>query len=433
METTDLTSGREKLLVAGDKTTKYGEETNATSVAVGKSTRLASSVQALQGRQRAEMEDPIVDDSGLSERTCYSSCKQYTDLYYQDATLLEHFGYFCALALASYMGSIIRLYLKRLNEWSAWSLFPSFYTQIVGSFMLGFAMKFKEPVERRSKILYVAYATGLCGSITSFSSWNNEAVAVLLNVTQQGAFISYTPVLSGAARVVNWLTILIMGFAMPISSLQFGHALATYFAELALPRTRNRGGGAGGRHGMNRSTMLASTAMSSLTVEVKSGSGSRVKYQVLAAVALWITATILLLTIFSFFENENISDATDLRFLCIFSMLGTYIRWHLSPLNKAFVNKFMIGTFLVNVVGGWLQGAVLVVEEFELVNQNNTIAVGALDGVVYGFTSCLTTVSTFASELNGMSFGYGILYGSSSVLFAQTGIVVIRGLVKWLS
>ena len=54
-----------------------------------------------------------------------------------------------------------------------------------------------------------------------------------------------------------------------------------------------------------------------------------------------------------------------------------------------------------------------------------------LQGVQDGFCGCLTTVSTWVSEINGLKRRHGWLYAFASVMGALSLMVVIMGSVRW--
>ena len=61
-------------------------------------------------------------------------------------------------------------------------------------------------------------ATGLCGSITTFSTWNVAAMKVLLGYPGSDV--------EGAAKVWTWLTILIVGLAAPYGAFIYGRDIS---------------------------------------------------------------------------------------------------------------------------------------------------------------------------------------------------------------
>lgn len=323
-------------------------------------------------------------------------CKKYV----QKGTCWEHVIYLLALSVASYAGVIARIYLAKLSQWDGVTLFPSLYAEMVGTAIMGFIISHKRLLEKNHSAVYQAIATGLCGSITTFSSWNSEATTVLIQENESPP--------DNAQRMIGWVTILLLGFGMPVASLLFGKHLA-YLS----PWCDRRQGDPSENEPKAQSAprgCLCSAAHCSIAESI-------------LIVALWVFSTVLV-TFLPFYFNQS-----DLMFSCVFSFAGTYTRWHLAPLNAVF-KDFKLGTFLVNVLGSWILGATLVLKK-HFGGQLDELGVAALTGLTTGFCGCLTTVSTFAVELTSISLRGAYIYGLCSVVLAQLGLVIIRGVYLW--
>ncbi len=310
--------------------------------------------------------------------------------YRQKGSLYEHAVYFACLATASYAGVLIRIYLSELANWDGVALFPSLYPQIVGTLIMGFICSHKRLLATRHAFFYQAIATGLCGSITTFSSWNSEAVSSLLQTGQNPP--------DNIVRVLAWGTTLFLGVGMSSASLSVGRHLALLSPWSDSKRRRP-----------------PSTKTSSPCCNVSTVEGT-------VFLSLWIVATLLVAVV------PYVLGRQELVFTCILASFGTYVRWHLAPLNSAFLNKFKLGTFLVNVGGAWLLGGVVCVRDLYT---EEPLLHDALVGLATGFCGCLTTVSTFALELSSLPVKSSYLYAFTSIALAQLGLVLIRGTVQW--
>ena len=310
--------------------------------------------------------------------------------YFQKGTCCKHITYFFALSVASYAGVIVRIYLAKLAEWNGVQLFPSLYAEIVGTAIMGFIIMHKKLLEKKHGAVYQAIATGLCGSITTFSSWNSEATSVLLQADDPP---------DNARRFIGWITVLLLGAGMPVASLLFGKHLARLspWCDVRMKDPED----------------WQSTP--------RRGGCSIVENIVIAV--LWVCSTVLV-TFLPFYFSQ-----LGLMFSCVFSFAGSYTRWHLAPLNAMFID-FKLGTFLVNVLGSWILGATVILRE-RFGSQLNQFGLAALTGVTTGFCGCLTTVSTFAVELSTLSLRGTYIYGLCSVVLAQLGLVIIRGVYQW--
>ena len=316
-----------------------------------------------------------------SSKCCY-------DLY-QKASCTEHVGFFCALSVASYFGILARIYLTELAKWNGLPLFPAFYSEVVGTAIMGLVLSHKQLLEKNHKLTYQALATGLCGSLTTFSSWNNDAATVLIQYGEDDP--------DNITRVIGWATVLIVGFGMPIAALRFGEHIG-YLSPWADQRT--------GEKVYKPQKNVART------------------FEIASYIIFWAVATSVVVVVPLVFFNRH-----DFMFSFVLASLGAYLRWHLSPLNSVF-QHFKLGTFIVNVFGTWVLGAAYLLDHHH--DEQAGIEVkGMLYGVTAGFCGCLTTVSTFAVELTTLPLAGTYLYGLSSVLAAQAGLIVIRGTYWW--
>lgn len=316
--------------------------------------------------------------------------------YVQKAGLRQHASFFFALSLASYVGVIVRIFLGQLKRWNGVPLFGAFYAEIVGTAIMGFVAAHKRVLQAHPAV-YQGLATGLCGSITTFSSWNSEAAIVLLQLNNNTN--SEAP--DNATRVIGWATVILLGLGMPAAALAFG----SHVAALS-PLSDRRRPSSTEEEGEERRAVLSPRC--------------RALEDAFILIA-WLLASGLVVVLPLYFEQY------DLLFSVAFATPGTYLRWHLAPLNAALSN-FKLGTFAVNILGAWLLGGVLVVQSHF---DDGALGAAALVGVVNGFCGCLTTVSTFAVELTSLPLRSAYLYGLLSLLTAQAGLVVILGSYFW--
>ncbi|KAJ3396927.1 hypothetical protein HDU92_001500 [Lobulomyces angularis] len=75
--------------------------------------------------------------------------------------------------ISSVFGVFIRVKLLTLKNFNA--TFTIIYPQIFGTFLMGFFSRNKNYFTKGYLLLYTGLATGLCGSITTFSSWILDA------------------------------------------------------------------------------------------------------------------------------------------------------------------------------------------------------------------------------------------------------------------
>ena len=340
----------------------------------------------------AAREEQLVDVSSGSvgiNITTQESPKQHS--YRQRGRLDEHIVYFCSLAVATYAGLFTRVYLAELSRWNGVPLFGSLYPQMVGSAVMGFVINHK--VLLSHFFLYQAITTGLCGSITAFSAWNLEAVSSLLQTGQVPP--------DNTARIFGWVTTLLLGFGMSTGALTIGRHLAL-LSPWSDSKRKNK-------------PVLSTKRVSNLRA---------VEGDVF--VCVWIILSMLIVVILFILERR------DFVFSCLLATIGTYIRWHLSPLNSAF-QSFKLGTFLANIAGSLLLGCMAYAKDQYAEGE---LAHDILTGMATGLCGCLTTVSTFAVELFALSAHStrsSYIYAATSIGVAQVGLIVVKGTLQWTS
>jgi fluoride ion exporter CrcB/FEX len=78
---------------------------------------------------------------------------------------------FTALVPVSILGVLIRIGLNLLETYDGAPVFYLAYAQFIGCVIMGVVVKKKDYLIKRYLPLQIALSTGLCGSITTFSSW----------------------------------------------------------------------------------------------------------------------------------------------------------------------------------------------------------------------------------------------------------------------
>ena len=312
--------------------------------------------------------------------------------FIQKASCVDHVAYFCALSVSAYLGMLARVYLSELVAWNGLPLFPSFYPEVVGTTIMGALLSHKEILERSHKLTYQALTTGLCGSLTTFSSWNNDAATVLIQYGNDDA--------DNVTRVLGWATILIVGFGMPVVALKFGEHLGFLSPWADYHRTVED------VRSPHRSNKILKA------------------FEVATYISLWLATTVVAVVIPLILYGRH-----DFMFSFVLASLGAYLRWHLSPWNTL-SHHFRLGTFVANTLGTWLLGTAYLLDHHHEEEAGAEVK-GLLYGMTAGFCGCLTTVSTFAVELHALTLPSAYLYGLVSVLVAQVGLVAIRGAYWW--
>ena len=339
----------------------------------------------------------INDDSDDDTTTSTNQCC---------SILLRHLVIFMGLTVGTYVGVSARIGLSVFSNWDGNHgiiLFPSFWAQVVGTLIIGAATAQKENMQQSLATLYTIITTGICGSLTTFSSWNAEASKVLLQLNDS----SFQPIhhaIDGGS-IVGFLTVLLLGIGMPVSVFCLGKNTSKSLS--------------------NTCNLKNSTVFNSLLC-------LRRRWIVpFINIFVFIMITAVIITACYFTGNY------EFLFSLLFGGPGTYIRWRLGALDKMnarFVKDFPFGTFLSNIIGSLILAVTLVSISYcstQIVIGDIPLAV--LKGIAVGFCGSLTTVSTFVSQLCSLPFCMSFFYAAISLVSSQlvfnTVFLVYQGIV----
>eukprot|EP01041_Mallomonas_annulata_P000870 gene870-1694_t len=246
---------------------------------------------------------------------------------------------------------------------------------------------------RFNRILYITITSGLCGSITTFSTWQmecNKSFLLQWDVSSTNAFSSYN-----GGRMLEWLVSLWIGVALPLMALHLGQHLATL-------------------------SPYSNVANRSNTVNVRP-LGQDISFQtlerllILAAVVSNVLVIVIPVVIFP--------SLVHITYTAILGAAGAYVRFLLSRLNP-WNKEFPLGTFVANISGTWILAAVTSLSKFH-VEYNDIHVQSLLYGLSTGFCGCLTTISTFVNEIDALPILPSYRYGIVSTAIAQLGIIAI--------
>lgn len=347
------------------------------------------SLDVLCSADRHHINDsPGTENGGSSNAAVTTSTPRCNCKYVQRASWVEHIACFCSLSIFAYVGMLARVYLTQLSAWNGLPLFSAFYPEVVGTTIMGIVISHKKLLEANYKALYQGLATGLCGSITTFAAWNDNAAVVLVQYNQDPP--------DNATRFIGWITIIILGVSGSVAALRFGGHLGSIS-----PWSDQRSG---------ERVYLKPTTWFRLI-------------ETLTLVIIWLLTTVVVVAIPLIYQRY------DFIFSFILASLGTYTRWHLAPWNTA-LRHFKLGTFMANILSTLILGTASVLEE-HYDSDTGRVVEGLIFGVRIGLCGSLSTVSTFIVELTSLSRADSYVYGVVSIAIAQIALLVIRGTYWW--
>jgi fluoride ion exporter CrcB/FEX len=257
--------------------------------------------------------------------------------------------------------------------------------------------------------LYIGLATGFCGCFTSFSSFIRDAFLAMSNdlptplnhPEDYGRAIASTTSTvhrKGGYSFMALLAVIITTVALSISGLYIGAhiAIASEPFTPSLPYKFCR-------------KILDRVA-------------------VVLAWGCWLGA--IFLAIWPPDRHDGTPEIWRGRavFALVFSPLGCLGRFYASLYLNGKIASFPLGTFAVNIFGTAIIGMSYDLQHVPL---GGVVGCQVLQGIEDGFCGCLTTVSTWVSELSSLRRRNAYRYGAVSVIVALCFLIVIMGSMQW--
>ncbi|KAM7192812.1 CrcB-like domain containing protein [Rhypophila sp. PSN 637] len=243
--------------------------------------------------------------------------------------------------------------------------------------------------------LYIGLATGFCGSFTSFSSFMRDVFLALSNdLTDPSA------PRNGGYSLSAVLAVILVTISLSLSGLFIGAhiaiALHPVLPSLPFRFTRN---------------ILD-------------------RFAVILGFGAWLGAVFL--CIFPPDRDSASSEETEswrgaVTFALVFAPLGCLLRFYLSLRLNSRVAGYPLGTFAANVLGTTVLGVAWAVAHIPV----DGVSCEVLQGIEDGFCGCLTTVSTWVSELAVLRRRNAYVYGGTSVGVGLAMLVAIMGGMRW--
>lgn len=335
------------------------------------------------------------------------------------------------LIFFSFLGTLARLGLQALTFYTGAPVVTGvLWANVSGSFVMGFlsedknlfAEEWGEPkaessgdaaaqnknhkAVKKTIPLYVGLSTGFCGCCTSFSSFMRDVFLALANALPDPSLPSGASIASrnGGYSFMALVAVILLTVSLSLSALIFG-------AHLALALTR-------------------------FTLTVPFAFTRRVLDRVMVVLAwgCWLGAVFLAIWPP---DRHNGPDVWRGRavFALVFAPLGCLLRFYVSLYLNSRIPAFPLGTFAVNIFGTIIEG---VCYDLQHVSGLGAVVPAALtgcqvlQGVMDGFCGSATTISTWVTELNGLSRRrHAYVYGVTSVVVALGFLVVIMGSLLW--
>lgn len=337
-------------------------------------------------------------------------------------------------------GTLARLGLQALTFYpGAPVVFSELWANVAGTFIMGFLAedrqlfhsewgiedaKLPEPATRPSTTeraheksrhgkvkktipLYIGLATGFCGSFTSFSSFMRDVFLSLSNDLRAPLYHPTSSPISTVPRHNGYSVLAILSTIVITLSTCFCALKAGSHLSLLLDRFTP-----------TLPFRLIRRFIDPLFVVLAWGT--------------WIGAAFM--TIFPPAGHE--AWRSQVLFALVFAPFGCLARYYVSLYLNPILPSFPLGTFAVNIFGTAVLAMSYDLQRVPLawsgIVGGNVLGCGVLQGIQDGFCGCLTTVSTWIAEIDGIKrVGRKYVYALASVGTGVGVCVVILGSVRW--
>lgn len=362
------------------------------------------------------------------------------------------------LVPASILGYLLRDALT-LQEPFSTAPFPStFYPNFIGCLIMGFFQAGREtfwrlgrPASGEGWLWWFAVATGLCGSLTTFSSF----MVVTFNSFSGSNGLQN---LSGGQRFLNGLSVIGYGLCIFLAGILFGGQLWSA-AEYLVGKFRRR-----------KPAKLVAKVDENGDIDRETEAGAKLfsfelrplgwsAFKMPSSLSDFLLVFLLLASIAAIIgplaadSSGTLSKARSYGFGMLFAPFGTLVRYKFSRWNVPTTPRFFpisklpvyfpAGTLLANWLGTALMCTLFVLARTIPVHSekgafgiSDTYQCAIISAAMDGFCGCLTTISTLCFELVAMSRVEGgsaraWKYGLTSAIGGQLICVIIIGSAFW--
>jgi fluoride ion exporter CrcB/FEX len=245
--------------------------------------------------------------------------------------------------------------------------------------------------------LYIGLATGFCGSLTTFSSFIRDVNLALFNDLPNTDEDAAAP-RNGGQSFMALLAVVILTVSLSLSGLFLGAHIAVALESAAPPLPR----------------LFDRKFIDRIAVTLAWG--------------CWLGAVLL-----SVMPPDRDSASPETwrggaTFALVFAPVGCLCRFYASQYLNSRLETFPLGTFVVNVLG---TSVLAMAWDLAHVPYGAVIGCQVLQGIEDGFCGCLTTVSTWVTELTTLKRWHAYFYGAMSVLVSLAISVAIMGGLRW--
>eukprot|EP00038_Savillea_parva_P010560 m.191152 g.191152 ORF g.191152 m.191152 type:complete len:465 (-) comp18257_c0_seq1:157-1551(-) len=300
---------------------------------------------------------------------------------------------YITMVTAAMIGALIRMEFNVLSEHDMYTVYPRLYANVFGCLLMGPLVMYKAWWVSSCYPVYLALGVGLCGSITSFSSWQTEATMALVHWPGY----SLQKYDNAAGMIIGSMTIQMIGIATSTAALSCGMLCTQIFSaknyEFDAPKPPLR-------------------PMNLWDVKV---------------ITLCVVIMVILISV-----NFGVGTSRhETGYTILFAPFGVLLRYALSRrYNQG--GWFPWGTFAANMLATFITSITIIYASHNYGNHTDNER-NAIAGVISGFCGCLSTVSTWVFELRTLSTEptRPIRYALASIVSAQMILFASVGMYRW--
>ncbi|KAJ2485586.1 hypothetical protein IWW37_005907 [Coemansia sp. RSA 2050] len=324
------------------------------------------------------------------------------------------------LVFFSIIGVLVRVHLNRLFTYAGAPVYGLIWVQVLGCFIMGISMRLKGVLLSYSPALNTGLTTGLCGSITTFSSWQLLLFQEFFN-TSRSDHSHFRNFLGGMSVLTTTL-----GCSVAATRLgqMVGNELRIAFNYLLARSTP-----------ADMQVAKVETAM--FSTEPSGHRDGWLAWDKWAKFDIALAAGGIAGTIATTIVVALAPRTRSVSIALLFGPLGTVLRWQLASLNTRprqnyrYLPRFFVGlplgTLIANVLGSAILSVVHILQTGVVVGPS-VDSCYVLAAVSDGFCGCLTTISTFAAEITTLRSRPSMLYAGISIVVAQAFFILISGI-----
>lgn len=363
--------------------------------------------------------------------------------------LLKECTTLALLGTFSFLGLLARLGLIAINTYDGQVVFPILWAQVAGTALMGALASRKEIVDALPLPLYVGLTTGLCGSITSFSSWMLGVFQGFANIDggNHGGFYNFMDGLSQS----------VITLAASVAAFILGMHLADLAVQLELherlrpssqrpPLETSKRPGANSKPessavGNDANDQSQSSAHNNAervesTRQQHPQAQAQARTRPSPEIPLGLQIVAILLFLLLWLAACLVCYYVPrwrgiVMFGLILSPPGVWLRFYLSRLNPRLA-RFPLGTFTANLIGTIVLATCVALQRAGPGGVGlSRLQCQVLQGFDDGFCGCLTTVSTFIVEVRKLDRRASYRYALVSWVVGQCIMLAILGSVDF--